>query len=382
MKKSKIKLFIKKTYQIFVVNLSKKPKWICKILIHPSVYCSHKSYYPEKLQKSKRRILLDQLGQVMKYGDPNKFYFPYGHDVKTKKDMEEYIHYTPFANLRNRLNNNSQHSSTFILRDKLFFGIFAKSVGIDSGQNIALINHGRIFDLDSKEYIPGDVFWERHEGDYFIKQIDGECGDGIFHVKIYDGSIIYKNNNYGWIEFSNFLGQGRFIVQKTIVQHPVMSSLHPQSINTLRLVTIRNPSTGKIELFPSILRIGTGESNVDNTSQGGIAVGFDLTSGKLKKYGFYKPEFGGRVEEHPDSHIKFSDFTIPYVNEAEEQATLLHTFLSDVHSIGWDIAIGENGPIFVEGNDNWEINGPQICNGPLKRRFIDLCKENYRSGSF
>ena len=34
-----------------------------------------------------------------------------------------------------------------------------------------------------------------------------------------------------------------------------------------------------------------------------------------------------------------------------------HSMLKDIHSIGWDIAIGENGPIFIEGNDNWEALG-------------------------
>ena len=26
---------------------------------------------------------------------------------------------------------------------------------------------------------------------------------------------------------------------------------------------------------------------------------------------------------------------------------------------------------FFKGNDNWEINGPQICNGGLKREFLE-----------
>ncbi len=43
--------------------------------------------------------------------------------------------------------------------------------------------------------------------------------------------------------------------------------------------------------------------------------------------------------------------------------------LPGMQSVGWDIAIGENGPVFIEGNDNWEINGPQICNGGLKKLY-------------
>ena len=43
--------------------------------------------------------------------------------------------------------------------------------------------------------------------------------------------------------------------------------------------------------------------------------------------------------------------------------------LKDIHSIGWDIAIGKDGPVFIEGNDNWEINGPQVGNRGLKKEF-------------
>ena len=63
-----------------------------------------------------------------------------------------------------------------------------------------------------------------------------------------------------------------------------------------------------------------------------------------------------------------SEYTIPYVKEAIEQAKYFHSLLN-LHSVGWDIAIGEDGPIFIEGNDNWEINGPQSCNKGLAKEF-------------
>ena len=138
---------------------------------------------------------------------------------------------------------------------------------------------------------------------------------------------------------------------------------------------------GQIHVMPSILRIGTGESIVDNTSQGGLAVGIDTKTGYLKQYGFYKPAFGREVEEngkvityfkeeeHPDSHIRFAEFQVPYFSEAVRQAKYYHSMMPSLHSVGWDIAIGENGPIFIEGNENWEITGPQTCNGGLKKEF-------------
>ena len=79
----------------------------------------------------------------------------------------------------------------------------------------------------------------------------------------------------------------------------------------------------------------------------------------------------------------FYDVSIPEIVQGERKSEIMnketretavamakyfHSLL-DLHSIGWDIAIGENGPIFIEGNDNWEINGPQSCNRGLAKEF-------------
>jgi hypothetical protein len=48
-----------------------------------------------------------------------------------------------------------------------------------------------------------------------------------------------------------------------------------------------------------------------------------------------------------------------------------HGHLKQIHSIGWDIAITKDGPCFIEGNDNWEISGVQICSKGLNEEFKD-----------
>ena len=40
--------------------------------------------------------------------------------------------------------------------------------------------------------------------------------------------------------------------------------------------------------------------------------------------------------------------------------------LDSIYSVGWDIAITENGPLFIEGNDNWELQAIQRTHGGLK----------------
>ena len=53
-------------------------------------------------------------------------------------------------------------------------------------------------------------------------------------------------------------------------------------------------------------------------------------------------------------------------------ARRFHSELHEIHSIGWDSAITDAGPCFIEGNDNWEISLVQICSKGLQREFEEL----------
>lgn len=363
MRTIKIIGFLKFLYLNFIL----KPKYLINILSRPSKYSKGKSYYLEYQSKKSTKIIKDQIIQTLKFGYPNFFYFPYGFDVKSNHEVNKYLHFEPFLKLRNKY--NSVHAPICVLRDKILFTIFTQFWGIDSGETVAYIDNQNIFDLNSNEIVDFKNFLFRYNEPLIFKPTNGECGKGIFILKKDDNQFYIDGEVVDFIDIINRINNTSYIIQKLIHQHKNMSDLHPQSVNTIRLITIRNIQTGDITVFPSILRIGTGASHVDNTSQGGLAVGINLETGYLKQFGYYKPEFGTKTIEHPDSKIKFNEFKIPFLEEAISQAILLHSHLNDIHSIGWDIAIGETGPIFIEGNDNWEINGPQICNGPLKEIF-------------
>lgn len=149
-----------------------------------------------------------------------------------------------------------------------------------------------------------------------------------------------------------------------------MSAIYPHAVNTLRVVTINIDSHPYV--LTSLLRVGTSRSgNVDNWAAGGLAIGIQ-DSGYLKKYGFYKPEHGRKTEKHPDTNVVFKNFAIPNLEEAYEIAIKAHKCFYGIPAIGWDIAITENGPCFIEGNDNWEISLMQACDRPLKQEWLDI----------
>lgn len=335
------------------------------------------SYFPEHANKRKSvlRRYYDQLKHTIKYGNPNAFYFLYGLDIKGMHNECDYIDYTQFMNTRNKLNNvNSPHSTVGILRNKFLFGIIANALDIATPNNIGIIEFGKLYLLKSKETVDLRNWLTTHSSNVFIKDISGECGDGVYHM-ITDGcNITVDNKNVSFDELLSLLGSHRYLVQTTITQHHKISAIHPKAVNTIRLETVYNRATNTIEVLPPLLRVGVGNNNVDNWAAGGLAIGIDVNSGTLNKHGFYKPGYGTKAIKHPTTGVVFEGYEIPYLKEAINVAKQFHSYLNDIHSIGWDIAITENGPCIIEGNDNWEVSLVQICSHGLQKEFKTLFK--------
>lgn len=151
-----------------------------------------------------------------------------------------------------------------------------------------------------------------------------------------------------------------------------MNVLNPHAINTLRIVTINK--NGHCYVLTSLLRVGTAKTgNVDNWAAGGLAIGIQPNA-YLKEYGFYKPVHGLKESVHPDTGIKFTEFKVPEYEEACKLACHAHKVFFNVRAIGWDVAVTPDGPVFIEGNDNFEISLQQACDRPLRREWEEALK--------
>lgn len=351
-------------------TLVRKPKAIIELARHKEWYDAE-SYYPEKSSSPAWKNYMYQVGQILRYGAANKYFYMYGLDVKTPAERKEYVNFKYFFDRTTELNlRGNMHNSTCILRNKLYFDIFAKGIGVSTPRIRAYYHHGQLFVWEgSFVEKPFAALASMGNLRLFCKETAGECGAGIFILEICETRMSINGRAITPEELEARIQGAEYLFQEVVEQHPDMARLYGGSINTMRLLTVRSLKDGQLHLMPSILRIGANGSYVDNTSQGGIAVGFNLQTGQLHQYGFFKPQFGKKTELHPDTGIRFADFKIPFLKEAEEMALHFHSMLSDIQSIGWDIAIGPDGPIFIEGNDNWEINGPQVGNRGLMKEF-------------
>ncbi len=346
-----------------------RPGQLIKLLFHPEFYTSPTYYpeYPERL-RSHWSQFWNQVGEILRNGRINTLYFLCGYDVKTRSEQKAYVHYNTVMRRRIELNNSSKDNCVCILRDKLLFSIFLEGLGLKGASTVFYTSGGNLYSYRTKSVATMEDILAFDNKKLFCKPLDGQCGDGIFVLWVKDGKMYIGDKLVDMAELKDRCRSGRYLMQEYVSQHPQMSRLHPQSINTIRLLTVRGLKDGQIHILPSSLRIGRGDAFVDNMSKGGFCIGINLETGYLKQYGFLKPTYGLKEEVHPDSHIRFEEFQIPFFDEAKRQAVYFHSMLPGIHSIGWDIAIGEDGPIFIEGNDNWELLSLQLQEG-FKKYF-------------
>lgn len=321
------------------------------------------TYFPEYSgqRKTHSQMVRENVAHLKRYKEVNSFYMLYGLDIQGS-DANLYIDYLSFMNTRNVQNRVCwTDSQVVLLRDKFLFYKYLSSHGISVADVFALLDHGKLFTTKMDTY---DESLLRKKENFFIKSIDGECASFVKRVKNFDE---YKKI-YAQMDHSK-----RYILQDSLVQCDEMNRLNPRSINTMRIVTVMKD--GNVSILTALLRVGTEKTgNVDNWAAGGLAVGIE-NNGYLKEHGFYKPQFGQKVNCHPDTGIRFSEFEVPMFEQAKELVCNAHKSLYGVHSIGWDVAFTQNGPVLIEGNDNWEISLQQACDRPLKADWLDAIKK-------
>lgn len=171
------------------------------------------------------------------------------------------------------------------------------------------------------------------------KPLEGSSGVGIAKYSAEE----YRGREE---EFLNDLRKnGKALLEECVIQHPEMSKMCATSVNTIRIATLLGDKMQGIVY--AFLRIGTGKV-MDNVDQGGMAARVDLDSGMLLTVGADKA--GNTYTEHPISKTPIIGFQIPYFEEAKAMCLEAAQKIPQMRYVAWDVAITEDGPLFIEGN--------------------------------
>jgi hypothetical protein len=100
--------------------------------------------------------------------------------------------------------------------------------------------------------------------------------------------------------------------------------------------------------------------------------------GTITRLAVPKNPFEAHAQTHPDSRLPISGLRIPEIDEIRRLAIQAARRLPEVQSIGWDIALGENGPCLIEGNDRWSHQLLQATLGKGCRHLADAVGDMYQ----
>lgn len=267
--------------------------------------------------------------------------------VKYRWDFDEYVMYH-FAEL------SDEERLAFVPE-------YEKNIFCDQVNDC---HDARIFDSKWESYVHFKDYYKRNcvrvedgselqsflikHRDFIMKPDSSACGRGIQVIHSFDEKDAVRQAKKF---FDKPSGGGKYIIEELIENEDIMASLHPKSLNTVRIPTIRY--NDRVEIIHPFLRMGCGDAVVDNAGSGGIMGNVDVLTGVVYAAA---DEQGRAYTQHPDTGIELIGFTIPRWQEAVEQVKKMAMVLPSVRYVGWDMALtNKNGWVMIEGNDKGQF---------------------------
>ena len=191
---------------------------------------------------------------------------------------------------------------------------------------------------------------------------------------LWQGLGVYKVNQSNYKEldvlWNEILKYDESILEELIIQSDELSIFHPKSVNTIRFTTYTH--NDKCTNLSAVLRMGKGDSIVDNASAGGIAANINLETGIINTIG--KTYNGDKYLKHPDTNVCFLGYQIPKWDELCQMAEIVAKKFQEYSFIAWDFALTNTGWIIVEANQVGGLELYQQFGNGLRTKYKEALK--------
>ena len=302
---------------------------------------------PEEMQDKKymRKLRRDMIRSLFKYGSYYSEYFLFGYEGKDAEYRNSFITEGIRLSYYPRMN---QRKNTDLLENK--YRTYKKFQDMYKREIIRVKKNEEPTEENLKKL---EEFAERHKT-YVVKPVYAAFGNSVRTETL----SMYESVEEAHKRYRKYGA----VIEELIEQGEEMARIHAGSVNKLRIPTaIIKDENGdpKIQLFHPSLRMGRGDSFVDNFSAGGVSALIDPETGVIYTDGADKK--GHSFECHPDSGIRFKGFQIPQWDEAVAMVKEAAMMIPDNHYCGWDLAYSaQHGWCMVEANCTAQMGAMQM----------------------
>ncbi|UUT35362.1 sugar-transfer associated ATP-grasp domain-containing protein [Microbacterium elymi] len=163
-------------------------------------------------------------------------------------------------------------------------------------------------------------------------------GHGVFRYQAADVT--------DWPSFhAELVAKGQVLVEEAIVQHPYLAAYCAGTVNTTRLVSYFDGT--HVHIVSRVQKFGRGAVS-DQFTWGGFFTMLDH-DGRAVGIG-HSGKSNTFYPVHPDSGASIPDFRVPRWDEVVALIDAAARVVPEVPYVGWDVAVGPDGPLLIEGN--------------------------------
>lgn len=142
-----------------------------------------------------------------------------------------------------------------------------------------------------------------------------------------------------------------FLFEDAIDQHPEVTARIGPAIGSLRVCTV--VADEEPEVLYAVWKVPSPTGMSDNFWQAGTMLALpDQATGEVLKCRRGTGPDTEWIDGHPQSGQRLTGFRIPHFEAAKALAVSAHAIFPINGVLGWDIAIGANGPLIIEANEN------------------------------
>ena len=274
--------------------------------------------------------------------------------------------------------NINQESYIHFSDDKIEFFYKCKKENIPTPDILAIVDIRNKVEFNNTITIKNhreleELLKSLSNGNYVFKSTYGSYGMGMLTFKNNNGkftNLIDKNIidiNHFKRHFLN--NRDSFILQKKYENScDIQHIMGKKALGTIRVVTYVFNNGSKVEVPYTFAKIPIGNSINDNFSHGdtgNLLCGIDPESGRMMKaYGKGQKKVSlTTFKAHPETGIEFEKVTIPRWKEIVSLSKDAAIKFFPLKTIGWDVAVCDEGLFLLEANWHYDPDGPQVTLG-------------------
>lgn len=204
----------------------------------------------------------------------------------------------------------------------------------------------------------------REKGAVVLKGIKGGRGEQIHLCKWNNGQCEVNGKQVQKSEFKSRINDlEESIVTEFETQMDYSANIYPETMNTIRILTMVDPETREPFIAIAVHRFGSKQSgHVDSWSQGGLCAEVDISSGTLSQGVQLRQNDQIKWHEtHPDSDSRIQGIQVPEWNSIKQSLLKITKHINYIDYAGWDLLITGQGEFkIIEVNNYTDVDLLQV----------------------